>query len=113
MTASGWCDDRGRYHWPVAFGAKLTPLADTGLVDEAQARELKAYGITSVEELVSAAIGGRSDVAGLLGLDEATLADLLDRAEALLDDDTRRALHAPVEKRAMGANPPGSYKQAR
>lgn len=95
------------YDRHVAFEADVKRLADTDLFDEHQRKRLAEWGIQSVEEFISAAATGRSDIRKLLELDDSELDAVLVRADEMLSASSKEAMRQPVEKRALGALPPG------
>jgi hypothetical protein len=96
----------------VNIKSALTPLAGSGLLDDASIERLRKLSITTVEELVGVLESDINAVADLLDKGEPELRLILDRAMGMLDERHRTEFKAQKGiSYPLGAFPPSSHRR--
>jgi hypothetical protein len=91
----------------VGIKDKLTPLVDSGLLDDSSVKSLKRLSITTVEELVGVLESDMDAVGNLLGKSEPELEYIERKAMRLLDERYRAEFEAQKGvSYPTGASPP-------
>jgi hypothetical protein len=78
----------------VNIKSTLTPLADSGLLDDTSIKRLRRLSITTVEELVGVLESDLGAVADLLDKSEPELRRIRDKATSMLDERHRAEFEA-------------------
>jgi hypothetical protein len=95
----------------MGLKGKLTPLRDSGLLDESAVERLKSGWITTVEELFGALESDPKSIATLLGLSDEAIDSLKERARSALDERFSEAVEEQRTKRySYGAWNPANRK---
>ena len=78
----------------MSIKSKLTPLTDSGLLDDVSVKRLRQWSITTVEELVGVLESDMPAVADLLGKNESDLESIKSKALRFLDKRHREEFEA-------------------